>query len=231
MEGSLVAYKVFTNGSVLNASEINDNLMRQSVMVFSNAAARTAAITSPVEGMLTWLEDVNRYESYNGSAWVSPFGMTLVGNSTFTAQTQIIFDNIFSSQFDNYKIYASVSGSATSGVNWQLRVGGSSLTSTTYSGVVVNGYSSATSSQIAAQSNGDFGLVRNSTKRNIFEATLTNPFNTVDTQAYSSVYDSVSNGIAIAAFQNTTLASYDGIRIFAASGNFTGSIQIYGLRK
>ena len=70
MEGSLVAYKVFTNGSVLNASEINDNLMNQSVMVFSNATARSAALTSPVEGMLTWLEDLNRYENYNGSAWV-----------------------------------------------------------------------------------------------------------------------------------------------------------------
>jgi hypothetical protein len=70
MEGSLVAYKVFTNGSVLNASEINDNLMNQSVMVFSNAAARTAAITVPVEGQLTWLEDVNRYESYSGTAWL-----------------------------------------------------------------------------------------------------------------------------------------------------------------
>lgn len=71
MEGSLVAYKVFTNGSVLNASEINNNLMNQSVMVFSNSAARTAAITSPLEGMLTWLQDVNRYENYNGSAWVA----------------------------------------------------------------------------------------------------------------------------------------------------------------
>ena len=71
MEGSLVAYKVFTNGSVLNASEMNDNLMNQSVMVFSNSTARAAAITSPLEGMLTWLEDVNRYEYRNGSgAWV-----------------------------------------------------------------------------------------------------------------------------------------------------------------
>jgi hypothetical protein len=72
MEGSLVAYKVFTNGSVLNASEINDNLMNQSVMVFSNSTARAAALTAPVEGMLTWLEDVNRYEYRNGAgAWVS----------------------------------------------------------------------------------------------------------------------------------------------------------------
>jgi hypothetical protein len=70
MEGSLVAYKVFSNGSVLNASEINENLMNQSVMVFSNSTARAAALTSPVEGMLTWLEDVNRYENYDGTAWV-----------------------------------------------------------------------------------------------------------------------------------------------------------------
>ena len=67
-----MAYKVFTNGSVLNASEINTNLMNQSVMVFSNSTARAAALTAPVEGMLTWLEDVNRYEYRNGSgAWVT----------------------------------------------------------------------------------------------------------------------------------------------------------------
>jgi hypothetical protein len=73
MEGSLVAYKVFTNGSVLNASEINDNLMNQSVMVFSNSTARSAAIPSPIEGMLTYLEDTGLYESYDGSSFV-PFG-------------------------------------------------------------------------------------------------------------------------------------------------------------
>jgi hypothetical protein len=65
-----VAYKVFTNGSVLNASEINDNLMNQSVMVFSNSTARSAALTSPVEGMITYLEDTAVYESYDGAAWI-----------------------------------------------------------------------------------------------------------------------------------------------------------------
>jgi hypothetical protein len=70
MEGSLVAYKVFTNGSVLNASEINDNLMNQSVMVFSNSTARGAALTSPVAGMVTFLEDTSSYESYDGTSWI-----------------------------------------------------------------------------------------------------------------------------------------------------------------
>jgi hypothetical protein len=69
MEGSLVAYKVFTNGSVLQASEVNDNLMKQAVATFSNAAARTAAITSPVEGQMTYLEDTNQVSIYSGSSW------------------------------------------------------------------------------------------------------------------------------------------------------------------
>jgi hypothetical protein len=87
MEGSLVAYKVFTNGSVLNASEINDNLMNQSVMVFSNSAARSAAITSPVAGMVTFLEDSGTYESYNGSSWASLTapGYTYVQTLYFTS--------------------------------------------------------------------------------------------------------------------------------------------------
>jgi hypothetical protein len=102
MEGSLVAYKVFSNGSVLNASEINDNLMNQSVMVFSNSAARSAAITSPLEGMLTYLEDTDTYESYISSSWVSAipmgawtaftptWGALTIGNGVYnTSQYQI----------------------------------------------------------------------------------------------------------------------------------------------
>lgn len=65
-----MAYKVFSNGSVLNASDLNDFLMRQSVMVFSTAAARTAAISGPTEGMLTWVEDIHRFQYYTGTAWL-----------------------------------------------------------------------------------------------------------------------------------------------------------------
>jgi hypothetical protein len=64
-----MAYKVFSNGSVLNASDLNDYLMNQSVMVFSSSTARASAITSPVEGRMTYLEDTNRFQYYNGTAW------------------------------------------------------------------------------------------------------------------------------------------------------------------
>ena len=66
-----MAYKQFTNGDVLNASEINDNLMNQSVMVFFDDSSRTAAIPSPIVGMVTYLQFDNTYYSWTGSAWVA----------------------------------------------------------------------------------------------------------------------------------------------------------------
>jgi hypothetical protein len=122
-----VAYKVFTNGSVLNASEINDNLMNQSVMVFSNASARSAALTAPVEGMLTWLEDLNRYENYNGSAWVALGGsgvlqvVSAVKTDTFTASTNNTWSDITglsvsitpSSATSKVLVLSSINGAAT----------------------------------------------------------------------------------------------------------------------
>jgi hypothetical protein len=44
--------------------------MRQSVMVFTSSTARASAITGPTEGMLTYLEDTNRFQYYSGTAWV-----------------------------------------------------------------------------------------------------------------------------------------------------------------
>lgn len=62
--------KVFTNGSPLPASDLNTYLMDQSVMTFADSAARSAAITSPTEGMITYLNDTNKVEVYTGAAWV-----------------------------------------------------------------------------------------------------------------------------------------------------------------
>lgn len=62
--------KNFLNGYPLPASDINTYLMDQSVMTFASATARTSAIATPTEGMLTWLEDSNKFSYYTGSAWV-----------------------------------------------------------------------------------------------------------------------------------------------------------------
>jgi Ca2+-binding RTX toxin-like protein len=61
--------KTFQNGYPLPATDLNTYLMNQTVMTFASSTARASAITTPNEGMLTWLEDVNKYQYYTGSAW------------------------------------------------------------------------------------------------------------------------------------------------------------------
>ena len=65
-----LGFKTFVTGEVLTAADTNGYLM-QGVNVFANAAARTAAITSPQEGQLSYLKDTNATEYYDGAAWIS----------------------------------------------------------------------------------------------------------------------------------------------------------------
>ena len=62
-------YKVFVDGDVLTATQVNTYLMEQAVMVFASSTARDAAITSPSEGMIVYLADINQLSVYTGSAW------------------------------------------------------------------------------------------------------------------------------------------------------------------
>jgi hypothetical protein len=69
-----LGYIEFTTGDILTAASANGYLASQTVMVFADAAARTAAITSPQEGMVSYLKDTNAIQYYSGSAWVSVGG-------------------------------------------------------------------------------------------------------------------------------------------------------------
>ena len=63
--------QVFTAGEILTAANMND-LSDQTVMVFDDSAARAAAIPTPVEGMVTYLEDVGGaqgLEVFDGAAF------------------------------------------------------------------------------------------------------------------------------------------------------------------
>lgn len=67
-------YIEFATGDILTASAANQYLASQVVMVFASASARTSAIASPQEGMVSYLKDTNAIEYYSGSAWVAVGG-------------------------------------------------------------------------------------------------------------------------------------------------------------
>ena len=87
-----MAYKVFANGFPLQASELNENLMQQSIAVFTDATARDAAITAPVNGQFAWLTGSSQLVRYNGSAWVTALVAPSVTEQTGTTYTIVSGD-------------------------------------------------------------------------------------------------------------------------------------------
>jgi hypothetical protein len=79
-------FKTFATGDVLTAADTNGYLM-QGTWVFADAAARTAAVTSPQEGNMSYLKDTNSTEYYSGSAWVAVGGSS---NNFYAGKNGII---------------------------------------------------------------------------------------------------------------------------------------------
>ena len=76
-------YKLFNTGDVLTAAQVNTYLNEQTVMVFASSAARTSALSGVLaEGMMSYLQDTNAVEVYNGTSWVN------VGNAGDITEVQ-----------------------------------------------------------------------------------------------------------------------------------------------
>ena len=76
-------YKLFNTGDVLTAAQVNTYLQEQTVMVFADSAARTTALSGVLaEGMMSYLQDTNAVEVYNGTSWVN------VGNAGDITEVQ-----------------------------------------------------------------------------------------------------------------------------------------------
>lgn len=83
-----------TTNTPISTTDHNTYVRDQVVTQFASAAARSSAVTAPVEGMVCYLADNNRLEVYTGAAWVplrvaSRAPMCLASRST----TQSIANN------------------------------------------------------------------------------------------------------------------------------------------
>jgi len=81
-----LGFKTFNTGDVLSAADVNGYLM-QGVLVFADATARDAAITSPQEGQFAYLKDTNVTTYYTGSAWANLDTTGMTNPMTTTGDT------------------------------------------------------------------------------------------------------------------------------------------------
>lgn len=75
-------YKQWTTGEVLTSSDMNTYVGDQVLMVFDDSSARSSSVSSPTEGMVSYLKDTNAIEYYDGSAWGGIGDITAVSAGT-----------------------------------------------------------------------------------------------------------------------------------------------------
>lgn len=62
-------YTTNVAGTTITAAWGNANVRDQVITPFASSSARTSAVTSAVEGMLSYRQDAKIFEGYDGSAW------------------------------------------------------------------------------------------------------------------------------------------------------------------
>jgi hypothetical protein len=227
--------KVFTAGEVLAAADVNSFLMDQTVMSFAGTAARGSAISSPVEGMVAYLEDTNLYTGYNGTAWtslgsLSGSGLVHIATSTFSAQTAIQVNSCFSAEFDNYKVIFTnlVIASGDPLMSYQMVNGSTPFTGANYNSQILGAQgTSVFGNNVTNQTSGRVGGV--GPGANYLSLEVSAPFLAANTKT-NSFDNYFGNNIELQFSRVATSTSYDGIRFSIASSTMTGNIRIYGYR-
>jgi hypothetical protein len=221
--------KDFAPFTRLDASDVNTYLMDQSVQTFAGTAARGSAIPTPVEGMMTYLSDLDRYDTYNGSSHVPAFGLTLVKSQAIgSAVTSVVVNNAFSADYDDYKILIT-GGVASTPATLVMQLGAST---TGYYFVRRNLNFSGGAETINLGNNAtNFNFLGNANTSFIYvNIDLTGPFLATWSGLNGTSLPTTSAGTYMGTHQVS--ASYSGFTLTTSTGTITGGkINVYGYKK
>ena len=235
-------YRTFTAGEVLTASNVQNYLQNQSVMVFADSTARATNIGTAnfEEGMVSYLEDSDTVEVYDGSAWASiapasTQGLTLLQSVTFSAVSSQSINDVFSATYQNYKVVLTLSNSSTTtNVFMRFRISGSDNSTSNYFYMGTGATSAGGTKPLTAASATQLNLMqRAAITGSIADLTIGYPFSSLHTiiagttAAYdgSAYYSNAWGG----AFNSAT--SFTGFTIIGESATLTGQVSVYGVNE
>ena len=162
-----------------------------------------------------------------------PTALVLLNTTTFSAQSSVSINNVFSATYQNYVVQLNLdSASATGYQQFRMRVSGADNTTSNYYWSGIYNASSATTPTGeggGAQTSFSYGYME-STATGSMALSISNPFATIKT-TYTNLFSRWAGSASLfytngGAFNATT--SFDGFTIFPTSGTITGTIEIYG---
>jgi hypothetical protein len=222
--------KIFTAGDVLTASDTMNYLMDQTVMNFAGTAARSSAIATPTQGMVSYRDDIDNLELYNGSAWVAASGMQLIKKQTVgSAVASVAVTAAFSSTYNSYRII--YTGGNTS-ITTEIRLTLGAATTGYYYNLIYTNYNTTTPLAVSGSNAASFAYTGASVVGlgAQLDVNLYNPFALFPT-ALSGQYINLGAALAAGPLQGflNDANSYTSFTLTPSSGTLTGgTIFVYG---
>jgi len=156
-------------------------------------------------------------------------GLVHINTATFSAQSAVNVNSVFTSAFDSYLVLVeATASSANQNLSARLRVSGTDASGSNYvrqgfrasSGASTAGFSDTQTSFICGETN--------TTYRNRWELVFNQPASAVETTLQTR--GSNPGYVNILAASHTVTTAYDGFSIFPSGGTITGTVRTYGYR-
>jgi mevalonate kinase len=215
--------------------------MPKPMYVWSGSA--WVSVASEVESLATYATQ-SYADNQPGSKLIVPSSVAVgsgtgsVGTSgavTFSGASSVSLNSCFSSSYDNYKILVVLdSQSASDSFRVRMRASGTDATGSDYGTVQYYGTTGSGTMTVQQDASIAFSYVGdyNSTGSTSCDFTIFKPFSVVRTKYnwHTTMDYNGATRIFTGSGIHKQSTSYDGITFYAASGNVTGTIRVYGMK-
>ena len=242
--------RTFAPGEVLTATNVMGYLQDQAVMNFAGTAARGSAIGTAVsEGMVSYLQDSNSVQVYDGSAWkpigglvpIIPTVVTYVtgtgsvsssGAVNFSGCSSVSLDGVFTAEYKNYRlVFTGQRSTAAAGFMFaRLRTGSPAAdVSSSYAGGFSGFFYNGTTA-FATQSANEILFVQTFYDKFAIGVDIDQPQEATGTKVHgTSLGSGAANGFyAITGVEHNSSTSFSGITVICSGALMTGQVQIFG---
>jgi len=193
--------------------------------------------TSPTVGQV--FTSGGRSWVWSGATWdsptatntlLAPYGLTHINTTSFSGVSSVSFPNdVFTSEFQNYRVLVKVDNSTSTSLNFRFRTGGVDNTSANYTHQSITASSTTVSGALAPSQTAFSPSFPGIAQQNFFTMDLYRPqesaitsFRTFGMLGISTLRDNSGS------FTLTT--SFDSMGLFTTSGTITGKLQLFGYK-
>jgi hypothetical protein len=175
--------------------------------------------------------------SMNTALGTKKAGMVLLNTTSFSGVASQSFNNVFTSTYENYKVFVNWTGTVDEFLLIRFRAAGSDNTSLNYYSMDFSMLSNSTTlsgGQNNASSSGRFGYQGASVETSHLEAAIFSPQISTKTTGWNG--QSVRWGGAVSSWRPfggslSVTTAYDGFTLIPGSGNISGVCSVYGMAK